>query len=299
MKQIKKFFKEFITIMKRKEITILPANLAYFFFISIVPIITILIYAATSFSLSFDPVMNYLEETVSPSILKMILPIIESSSITGASIFILIIAFLVASNGAHSIIIASNTVFNIKNKNYFYRIMKACLITLILIVLFLFLLIVPMFGESILKLFTYLKIENEIVYAFNILYPVLKYPISLLIVFLLTKMIYTIAPNEKIESKYVNKGALFTTIGWIVITALYSIYINGVAIKTYNLYYGSLASIVMILLWFYLIAYIFVMGLVLNYRDMEQQIDKTNRIKLDEIKERVKEEREKSLSKKK
>ena len=297
MEKTKKYFKEFFEIMKRKEISILPANLAYFFFISIIPVVTVIIYGATSFSLSFDTVMNFLKETISPSILKILLPILENNSITGSSILIVIIAFLVASNGAHSIIIASNTVFNIKNKNYFYRILKACFITLILIVLFLFLLLVPMFGQSILKLFSYIGFDNQITYAFNILYPVLKYPVSILIVFLLVKMIYTIAPNDKIESRYVNRGALFTTIGWILITEVYAVYINGIALKTYNLYYGSLASIVMLLLWFYLIAYIFVIGLVLNYKNMEEEIDKTNKIKLDEIKEKVKEDREKSLKK--
>ncbi len=130
------------------------------------------------------------------------------------------------------------------------------------------------------------------------LYPILKYPISIIIVFLLVKLIYTIAPNEKIKSEYVNKGALFTTAGWVIISAVYSVYINDFAITTYNLYYGSLASIIIILLWFYLMAYIFVIGLVLNYRDMEKQIEKTNKIKLSEIKNKVDETIGMGLSKK-
>ena len=298
MKKVKDFFKEFYYIFTKKEITVLPANLAYFFFTSTIPIITILIYAATSFSLSFNVVMKFLEETVSKQILNTILPIIEKSSLNGPSIFILVALFIVASNGAHSIIIASNTVFNIENKSYFYRMLKAMIITLILVLLFVFLLVVPMFGQSILKLFSYIGIQNEITFTFNMLYPILKYPISIIIVFLLVKLIYTIAPNEKIKSEYVNKGALFTTAGWVIISAVYSVYINDFAITTYNLYYGSLASIIIILLWFYLMAYIFVIGLVLNYRDMEKQIEKTNKIKLSEIKNKVDETIGMGLSKK-
>lgn len=276
MKKSKEFLKEFFKIFNRKEIIILPANLAYFFFISVVPIATIMIYVATSFSLSFNIVMRFLKKNISSEILSTILPIIDHSNLTGVSILILLLSFFIASNGARSIIIASNTVFNIENKSYFYRVLKGIFITLILIVTFLFLLVVPIFGESILKIFSYIGIKNQVIFAFNLLYPTLKYPLSMLFVFLLVKLVYIIAPDEKIKSKFVNKGALFTTIGWVIISAIYSIYINTGAIKTYNIYYGSLASIIIVLLWFYLMAYIFVIGLVLNYRDMQKEKDKLN-----------------------
>lgn len=271
MKKSKDFLKEFFKILNRKEITILPANLAYFFFISVVPIATIIIYLATSFSLSFNVVMDFLKENISKQILNTILPIIDHSNLTGVSILILLLSFFVASNGARSIIIASNTVFNIKNKSYLHRVLKGVFITLILIITFLFLLVVPIFGDSILKLFSYIGIKNQVLFAFNLLYPTLKYPLSMLFVFLLVKLVYIIAPDEKIQSKFVNKGALFTTVGWIFISAIYSMYINTGVIKTYNIYYGSLASIIIVLLWFYLMAYVFVIGLVLNYRDMKKE----------------------------
>lgn len=297
MRKIKEYLKEYFTILRRKEITILPANLAYFFFTSTLPIAALLVYAATSFSLSFDIVMEFLKDTVSPALLNIMLPIVQNSTLNGASIFILLITVFVASNGAHSIIVASNTVFNIKNRNYFYRIFKAFIITILIILILIFLLIVPIFGESILKLFGFIGIEHEVIYAFNILYPVLKYPISILIIFLLVKMVYTIAPDEKIKSAYVNKGALFTTVGWLIVSFIYGLYINNIAIKTFNLYYGSFATIVMILLWFYLIAYIFVLGLVMNYKNMETKISETNKIALAEIKNKVIEMEEKNFQK--
>ena len=107
--------------------------------------------------------------------------------------------------------------------------------------------------------------------------------------FFIIKLVYVIAPDEKIRGKYVNRGALFTTISWLIVTVLFSYYINNIA--QYNLVFGNLANIVILLLWFYLLAFIFVIGLYLNRKKTEAGIDKTNRIKLDEIRKKIEEEK--------
>ena len=70
------------------------------------------------------------------------------------------------------------------------------------------------------------------------------------------------APDRRIASKYVNHGAAFTTIGWLLITAIYSYYANNVA--NYNLFYGGLSGIIILMMWVYMIAYIFVIGIAIN-----------------------------------
>ena len=75
------------------------------------------------------------------------------------------------------------------------------------------------------------------------------------------------APDVRIPSKNVNYGAIFTSIGWLVITWIYSFYINHYA--HYSVFYGGLANLVILLLWFYLLANIFVIGMALNYRKSE------------------------------
>ena len=84
-----------------------------------------------------------------------------------------------------------------------------------------------------------------------------------------------------------NKGALFTTIGWWLLTIAYSYYINNIA--RFDLVYGNLANIVILLSWFYILAYIFVIGLNLNKNTAAIEIEKTNTIKLEEIRKKIKE----------
>ena len=44
--------------------------------------------------------------------------------------------------------------------------------------------------------------------------------------------------------------------------------------------YGGLANLVILLLWFYLLAYIFVVGIALNYREEASKLQDTTRIKI-------------------
>ena len=105
--------------------------------------------------------------------------------------------------------------------------------------------------------------------------------------FFIIKLIYFIAPDERVPSKYINKGAIFTTIGWLLVTIIFSYYINNIA--RYDRVYGNLAAIVMLLFWFYILAYIFVIGLYLNKVSTDNGIEKTNSMKLDEIRKKIKE----------
>ena len=114
---------------------------------------------------------------------------------------------------------------------------------------------------------------------------------SFFVILFLIKLLYTLSPDDRIPSKYTTKGAVFTTISWIIATYVYSFYINNIA--DYNLVYGNLANIVILLFWFYVLAYVFVLGLFMNKRNNEIGIEKTNSIKLDEIRKRVEQEKKK------
>ena len=60
------------------------------------------------------------------------------------------------------------------------------------------------------------------------------------------------APDKKIPSRNVTGGAIFTTFGWVVITDIYSYYISHYA--NYSVFYGSLANIIILMLWVYFLA---------------------------------------------
>lgn len=290
-KKVKDFVINIYNIMNEPEMLTLPSTLAYYFVLAIVPIISFLLLIATSFNLSTTFITQFIEENFSKEVMTAITPMITGYKFNFGFVFYLLVAFFIVSNGSDSIIIASNMVFNIENKNYFKRRIKACVMTILLFVLFTFMLIVPIFGEQILNLATMVGFNNRIIDALKMLYPVLNLPITIIIMYFSIKLIYVIAPDEKIKSKYVTKGAIFTTSVWVIATLIYSYYIKNIA--TYNLYYAGLSNIVILMVWFYILAFVFVMGLTFNYQNINENIEKTNNIKLKELEEKVRESRNK------
>ena len=143
--------------------------------------------------------------------------------------------------------------------------------------LFLFILIFLAFGNVILKFILGLKIFSSIAGEIYSIFILLKWPIASIMIFIMIKLLYTMAPDKRISSKYVNKGAIFTTIGWLLITAIYSYYANNVA--NYNLFYGGLSGLIILMMWIYIIAYIFVIGIAINTNDYhyldEMKVNKT------------------------
>ena len=90
---------------------------------------------------------------------------------------------------------------------------------------------------------------------------------TVICIFWMIKLIYTLAPDSPIPSKYMNKGALFTTLGWMIGTTLYSLYISNFA--NYRMFYGGISTIIVMMIWIYFLAYILVMGIAFNVTEYE------------------------------
>ena len=78
------------------------------------------------------------------------------------------------------------------------------------------------------------------------------------------KIIYVLSPDGKIYSATTTKGSIFSTIGFTVATAIFSFYVNNFG--TYDIYYGSIATIVVLMIWVYILAFILVIGIAINVR---------------------------------
>lgn len=283
---MKRAIKSIYSMLTRNELRILPGNLAYSFFLAIVPIISLIFYVTTTFNLPNDIVLTFINETFPSGVANLIQPVFNTT-MSIKSFIPIIMGILVAMNGCEAIIIASNTIYECKNSTLTKRFVKNLVIVLGLTILFAFIFIVPLLGKTIINLVAsvtdYISINRIYI---DRLYFILQVPVSLFIMFYIIKFIYVIAPDEKVSRKSVNKGSLFTTVSWLLVTIVFSYYINNIA--RYDVLYGNLANIVILLFWFYIMAYIFVIGLCLNKEFGYRNIEKTNSLKLEEIRKKVK-----------
>lgn len=268
MKQrIKNILTKLYHIIRKPEMLILPGNLAFFLVLSVFPIIILIGLIASTFSLSLDSIIEFMNENLPRQISDIITTFISGKGIDFNVGFFTITAFILASNGPHSIIVTSNTLYNFEQGSYLNRRIKALILTILLVLLFIFIIVVLAFGNIIVKaIFEIGILKNLSSFAYS-MFVYLKWPIAFFIIFFSIKLLYTIAPDYNIPSRYVNKGAIFTTLGWILTTAIYSYYVTH--FSKYDIFYGSLSNIIILMMYIYFLSYILVLGIAINSSSYE------------------------------
>ena len=84
-------------------------------------------------------------------------------------------------------------------------------------------------------------------------------------------MLFRSLPNHIVQLKVQLMGAAFSAVGWMIVSWIFSVYLD--IFKGFSSMYGSLTTIVLIMLWLYFCMYILLLGGEVNVilRDMEQE----------------------------
>ena len=259
---IKSYLRRIFNLITRPEMKILPGQLAFFLVLAIFPLLTLFGYIGYKMLFFIEPFIDTLNKFVPENVMQIILPFVENNHITGNVLFFMIIGFVLVSNGTYSIIVTSNELYNIKDDDYIKDRVKAFFMIILLMFLFVFIFVVLAYGNLIINKLLELEFFSSISNNIYFIFVLLKWPIAFVLIFWILKIIYTISPDEKISSKFMNKGALFTTVCWIITTSVYSYYVSNIA--NYSLFYGSISGIIVMMIWVYILTYIFVMGIAIN-----------------------------------
>ena len=258
--RVHKFMKKLKKTMNKPEMRILPGQLAFFLLLSIIPLFAVIGLVASEFSLSLENIILRISSNLPSEVTDFLLDISKGRNISVNIVIFCIASFILASNGPCSMIIGSNLLYKIENEDFLTRRVKAILMTIVLVILFMFVLIVPAFGDQLLRIVleSFPNHNKETI----IIYNILKYPISFFIIYFFIKLLYTMAPDRTIKSRTTTNGAIFTSLGWIISTSIYSFYVRKFA--SYNILYGSVANLIILLLWIYILSYIFILGMAFN-----------------------------------
>ena len=262
--KLKESIKQIFTIIRKPVMSILPGQLAFSFVLTIIPVIVLVAIIASVFSLSLDSITTFISNTFPKAVSAMLLPLIDGRGFDLSILIFLITAIYLASTGAYSVITAADVIYEIKPQKPLPKRIKAFIMTFVLITLIMFMIIVPAFGDKILKLLLSFIKSDTLSNRITIVYYILKYPISFFLIYFNIKLVYTIAPNKEIKSKTVTTGSSQHIHNPVETktTQIYSFWVSNVA--HYDIFYGSISNIIILLIWFYILSYVFVIGLVMN-----------------------------------
>ena len=269
--EVKRFFNNFFKVVKRPDMVLLPGTLSFFFVLAIVPTVALISYFASILNVNTNLIYDFLSNSFSESVANIVLGV-SFNGMSGINFAITIIVGLyIASNGADCIITTSNAIYGIDNKTWIIRRLKAIGMTFLLIFLFILILLVQVFGNTITDILVSANLSSAIVNPIVLTFRIIEGPITWLIIFFIIKLLYTIAPDRKLRGMVVNYGAIFTTVMWILGTTLYAYYATNFA--SYTALYGGIANVIILMIWMYFLCYVFTIGIALNYRE-EKRLEK-------------------------
>lgn len=257
------FFSYLVYRIGKDDASGLSAQLSYYFMLSLFPMLLFLLSIVPVVGVKQSTIRDMIKEHVPPDYAPQVSSIIGDimDNASGGLLSIgLIVALWSASNGMTALMNSFNVAYDVEDsRNFIISKLLSVLFTLALIVVLPLALILPTFGEQISSLlFGPIGLGDQVKWVFNIIRVILP----LIVVFVAFMVLYTLAPNVKIKMMSVIPGSIFATVVFLVGSYLFGIYISNFA--NYSKTYGSIAGIIILMLWLYITGFIIIIGAEIN-----------------------------------
>lgn len=247
--------------------TLLAGHIAFTALLSLFPFVLFLAGCASFLGQETATLelMSYVYATLPDEVTKVVQPVISElmSSQRGDVLTLGMIGALWAStNGFEALRVACNAAFDVtKPKPLWFRRLQSLMLSLLLSLTMIFAALLIIAGPFILQAVNYFS-PIELPDLWGRIFHVARYWLALTGMFVLFSALYWILPNVSLRRQEVLPGAIFSVIAWIVVASAFSLYLQRMA--NYTITYGSLAGIVVVLLFFYISSLIFLFGAELN-----------------------------------
>ncbi|MGY0400693.1 YihY/virulence factor BrkB family protein [Carnobacterium jeotgali] len=260
-------FKSLIEVVKpnwaRAEVSSNAAELAYFTLLSLFPILLVVANIIPLFPINAADILPMLETAVPPDIYTVLAPVLENylSSSSGGAISIgLITSLWSASKAFNALQNVLNDVYGVEKRNNFIIVrLVSFLVQLAIVAIVGALIFIFVFGEQIL-----LFIQDFIGIDLSLVLQVFGYKwlVLLVVLILVITMVYFLVPNHRLHIKYALPGAIFATVGWLILSQAFTLYVKyaggeAAASATFGVF-------IVLMLWLYLSAIILLIGGLIN-----------------------------------
>lgn len=260
---IKKFAKEMFYRVMYDEISLLSANLSYYFILSLFPMLIVALALTPYFKIDqqflLEKIQSYAPGDLGDYLFDMISEVLNNKNNTIITVGI-VFTLWSASSGIYGIIIAFNNAFRVRDGRIWIvtKLISVILTALFLVGMFVALALI-VFGKQL----TYILFHKfNLDEGYYNLWSVLNYSLPLFFIFLIFVFLYTMGPNLKLKAISIIPGALFATISWIIVSKLFGYYIDH--FSSYIKTYGTIGAFMAFVLWLYITGYILIIGAEIN-----------------------------------
>ena len=259
------YLKDKYRLLTLKRYTTIAGTLVFFLIMSIVPLTFLL----TLFvgKIPFD-----LEKILSLPIFESVQDVIQfvqleaQKATTGVSIVLLATTLYSSTNLFYQMRRSGEIIYETHKPKQGWRIRLGSLVVLLITIL-MTLVFVVLFTLGGLFFSRYLSAQTE---------RIIEYSLLILLSFSFILLMNMYLCPYKTKTKYFIFGSIFTTIAWILAVVGFSFYLK---ISNMDKLYGALSTIIVFLLWLYVLMNCFIIGVILNSEAILKQNKRTHKNK--------------------
>jgi membrane protein len=184
------------------------------------------------------------------------------SAFTFGAIISILLALWGVSGAFRSVMEAMNVMYEVEEDRPFWKVYGLSIfMSLAVVVLLLGALVLVVFGESIGAAVADLVGLGSV---FATVWSILQWPAVALVVLFAFALVYYFAPAAEQRFRWISPGSIIAFVFWLIFSLLFSLYASTFGGDSYNETYGSLAGVIVLMLYVYYSALIMLIGAEMN-----------------------------------
>ena len=251
-------FTEIINQVSDHHVGAYAAQTAYFFMLCMIPIILLLLTLVRYTPITKADVMSAVIRVFPSSVESMITTIVNQvyNQSMGIIPVTILVALWSAGKGVLAITTGLNCIYGCREtRNYVFLRIRSTIYTMTFLLVIILLLVLSVFGNT-LNIF----IAEHIPLVKNVADWLIEVRIVItpIVLMIFSLLIYKFLPNRRDKILRQLPGAVFAAIGWMIVSWIFSVYVD--VFRGFSSMYGSLTTIVLIMLWMYFCMYSILLG---------------------------------------
>jgi membrane protein len=256
------YMQQLIFRIKDDDLTGMSAQITYYLILAFFPFLIFLINLLSFINISSETLITSFQELVPNEIGELVKNIamrtMQNKSETLLSLGV-IGCLWATSKGILAIIKGLNRAYDVEESRKFIKLyLLAFISTIGVIAMIIVSLIMIVFGK-IIGIYAFGMVDAM---TFDVVWSIIRYGITVTLLFITFCLIYKYVPNRELKARNIRVGAVFATFGWIVVSLVFSLYVNN--FQHYEKVYGSLGGMIALIGWLYISAFIILLGGELN-----------------------------------
>ena len=236
---------------------------AYYLLLSLFPLLIAVGNVLPYLRIDPNSVLPYIAEAIPKDVYKNLEPAIRSllTQRSGGLLSVsALAAFWSASQSINALQNAMNKAFGVEQRKNFILVRGVSfLVILLFMVAIVGVVVILGLGQYIIEL-----LQPIFHYSTSVIdtFQALKWPLTTVVLLVIMCLIYAVVPNRKLSLRSILPGAIFSTVGWMLLSQIFGLYVKYFSSRIAS--YQIIGSFIILMLWLNFAATIIILGAIVN-----------------------------------